>query len=293
MSKRIFAIFFLFLSVISVLQAGALRTKSDQRITYTSDGFIEEAFVTFATSNYFPLLEVLLDSVAAFSERGIVVFGVNADVPFSTKKYPFMIKKRIDVSSLSMMEICAAKPKAILEAGILRGVYLDTDIILNKDCDLLFKQVDENANHPRCCIFPWLVDNMSEFMKVLGVSKKSMPYVHAPLIVFHENSLPFINEWYFTCLNPSYQPLLTCHDETALNVLLWKYQVDDYINLCDPYYKIAYDYLYGGTDNHIEHGYINWIGKIDFYTFHGGKNPEECKIILKKLIRYHKNLRNN
>src|SRR5258708_3671828 len=96
---------------------------------YSEDQILEEAFVTFRNKNYFPLMEVLLDSVKAFSTRPIVVFGINATVPFSYEKYPFMIKRRIDVDNPNGVQF--EKPRVLLESRILRGVYVDGDIILN------------------------------------------------------------------------------------------------------------------------------------------------------------------
>lgn len=243
---------------------------------------IPEAYVTFATENYFPLLEVLLDSVKAFSTRPIVVFGVNADVPFSQKKYPFMIKRRIDIPSSSKESVFFAKPRVFLESRISHGVYLDADIILNEGCDILFTHCQKITDYPLCPVFPWEVNNQQAVMEAMGVANKSMQYVHAPLIIFSGKCLPFLRQW--RKYNISYGALAPCHDETILNVLLWKYKAKTSINLCDPYYALAYDYLRGGVEQHQLHGYKDWVGKIDFYTFHGCKSAGEARNILALLI---------
>lgn len=260
--------------------------QAEERFTYTEDGLIEEAFITYATDNYFPLVEALLDSIEVFSTRPIVVFGINADVPFSTEKYPFMIKKRIDIESSTRESVFFTKPRVILESGVQRGIYVDADIILNKGFDVLFEHCKKEVDYPLCPTFPWEVNNQQPVMEVLGIKEKSMQYVHAPLIIFSDKCIPFVEEWRQT--NWEYGHLATCHDETILNVLLWKYGVNDFINLCDPYYALAYDYLDGGTHQHHIHGYGNWIGRIDFLTFHGCKNGGEAKYILNRLIEKHK-----
>ncbi|HEY5236700.1 MAG TPA: hypothetical protein VIJ14_11020, partial [Rhabdochlamydiaceae bacterium] len=129
---------------------GHLPAEPEKRITYTDNGLIEEAFVTYATANYFPLVEALLDSIKVFSTRPIVVFGVNADIPFSSDKYPFMVKKRIDLDSQSKESVFFAKPKAILESGVLRGIYVDSDIVLNVGFDVLFEQCKRDVTYPIC-----------------------------------------------------------------------------------------------------------------------------------------------
>ena len=256
---------------------------SQERVNYTKEGLIQEAYVTYATENYFPLVEVLLDSVKAFSSRPIVVFGVNADVPFSTEKYPFMIKKRIDIESSSKENVFFTKPRVFLESKICNGVYVDSDIILNKGADILFEHCNFIYAFPLAPLFPGEVNNQKDLMDALGIKKKSMPYVHAPLIIFNSSTFAFMHEWREH--NVKYGHLAKCHDETILNVLLWKHKVKNaYINLCDPYYALAYDYLSGGTSQHQIHGYKNWVGKIDFYTFHGCKDAYEAKKILNLLI---------
>lgn len=267
---------------VLVFFLGFMDLRSSERIVYTPDGLIEEAFVTFATENYFPILEVLLNSIEAFSSRPIVVFGINKDVPFSNEKYPFMIKKRIDLSSASRTSIFFAKPQVILEAGILRGIYVDADMILNEGFDVLFEHCKRDINYPLSPTFPWEVNNQQLLMQALGVTKKSMQYVHAPLIVFPANCRPFIREW--LQVNLDFGNLAVCHDETVLNVLLWKHEITDSIPLCDPFYALAYDYLDGKTVQHVSHGYKDWVGQIDFLTFHGCKSGREAKEILNRLI---------
>jgi hypothetical protein len=60
----------------------------------------KEAFVTFCNSqpSYMALLNVLLDSVHAFSTRPIIAFGIDVDLDIDIKKYPRAIKRRIKQS---------------------------------------------------------------------------------------------------------------------------------------------------------------------------------------------------
>jgi hypothetical protein len=245
---------------------------------------IEEGYVAYATPNYFPLLEVLLDSVKAFSTRPIVVYGINADIPFSNEDYPFMIKRRMDIGELSRENIFYTKPRVILESGIRHGIYLDADNILNQGCDALFEHCKKERSYPLCPILPndFQVD-LPELMQAMSVEKQSMPYLHGH-VIFTEKCLPFIAEWRESSRRYGHVSTRT-HDEGILNALLWKYQVNEYVNLYDPYYALAYDYLSGGTDQHRHHGYKDWVGKIDFYLFHGCKNPQEARRVLDLLIK--------
>lgn len=236
---------------------------------------IEEAYVTYATSDYFRIVEVLLNSVKAFSTRPIVVIGVNADVPFSKEKYPFMIAKRIDEEVNSWNQGRFLKPKVLLAAGVRNAVYLDADIILNKGCDALFNNCQKLGSIPFAQIhFENLGPNPS-IMKAMDIKKKSMPYVHDPVIVYSETCIPFIQEWDNACIEYGH---LAEHEEFILNHLLWKHQLENcYIKISAPYYGWSSDYLSGYT-------LFNGVRHIDFYSFHGCKNPGEAQEILDRLI---------
>lgn len=285
-SKKTWVAFFVLLVGVSALLVRVLsnpvHAQSSERIVYTKEGLIEEAFVTFATENYFKSTEVLLDSIKAFSSRPVVVVGVNADVPFSSEKYPFLIKKRIDVQPLTRAQICLAKSKAILESGVKRGIFVDADLLINKGFDVLFEHCKRDLSYPLSPIHPQDVSDQQPVMAVMGVAEKSMPYVQDCVIVFSPSCMPLIEEWN-TC-NIQHGHLAACYDETTLNVILWKHGVTESLKMCSPYYPLAYDYLSGKTEQHIPHGYEDWIGKIDFCAFHGCKSGAEGRSILKKLI---------
>src|SRR5579862_5570571 len=92
---------------------------------------IEQAFVTFATQDYFPLLEVLLESVHQFSTRPIIAFGINADIPFATNKFPHLIKRRIDTPLSARPHIYFQKFNIILQSNVRHGIYVEADDIVN------------------------------------------------------------------------------------------------------------------------------------------------------------------
>ena len=257
---------------------------SIQADLHANDEYIfEEAFVAYATEDFFPYMEILLDSIKAFSKRPIVVFGLNADIPFSSNKYPFMTKKRIDIHPLSRENIMFTKPKIILQSKIRRGIYVDADMILNQGCDELFTHHEAITNYPLCPIFVFDPNNQSSVMDAMGVVRKTMHYVQAQLI-FSEKCHQFLKEWESSCITYRELAKHADHDETVLNVLLWKYGATDSIRIWEPFYNLAYDYLNESFDMHYKYGYINFINKIDFYMFHGCKNVNESNMILKFLI---------
>jgi hypothetical protein len=233
----------------------------------------KEAWIAFATSNYFDLLEVTIASVHDFSTKPIIVVGVNADIPFSNEKYPNMIKKRVD-ADLNKFSIFYQKPRIILESGLEYGVYIEADDILNSGCDNLFNFAYEEREYPLCPLHPQDPNNQQQLMKILGVTSKSMPYVHGH-VIFSYRSMPFIKEWYETSLK--YANSAPNFDETVLNVLLWKHNITEQVYTYDPWQGRIVEYMQLTSDEAMNPPFCYW------YMFHGCKNPKNAWEILQKL----------
>ncbi len=263
------AILATWLFFIPVLQCGE-PSPSDQ---------IEEGWVAYATANYFSLAEVMIASVHAFSTRPIVLVTLNADAPFSTEQYPRLIKKRIDVD-LEHISPYLYKPKAILSSGLENGVYIDCDVILNKNCDTLFNFIAQAEEHPLCPLHEKDADVSWEPMVFFGLEKRSMHYVHADVLVFSKQSQPFLTNWCNLCLN---FPFLgnPCYDETLLNVSLWRIGATQHLPTIDPYNAYFADYFRLNAEQIQQEPYSYW------YLFHGNKNPEEGWRMLNSLYEKH------
>ena len=248
-----------------------------------ASNYIEEGFVTFATESYFPVLEVLIQSVHEFSTRPIVAFGINADIPFSNETYPRLIKKRIDVD-LNKINIFYQKPRIILESSIKYGIYVEADDIVTQWIDNLFQQCKKVKSLPLCPIHPTDPNNQQNIMHYLGVHEKSMPYVHAH-IIFAQDCMPFIREWYNTCLECLAHP--NNYDETILNVLLWKHKAKEYLDPYDLYFTNIETYIKGKKSYYFDES--NQYNALYFYMLHGCKDPIEAHSIF-ELLKKHKHL---
>lgn len=236
---------------------------------------IPEAWVAYSDENYFPLLEITIASVHAFSSRPIVAVGVNADIPFSTEKYPRLIKKRIDVD-LSNRPIYVYKPQAILASNVNRGVYIDSDAILNKGCDALFDFCYAVEEHPLCPSHEKEAYVAPDSMIFFGVYSRSMHYVHADVLVFSKSCKNFIEDWNDICLSYYYRGI-PCWDETLLNIYLWKIGATKQLLTIDPYNAYLDKYLSLNTSELSQPPYSYW------YVFHGNKQGNDGWDILKRL----------
>lgn len=273
MLKKYLYSFFLFLVIFSS------SIKVSAKEAQIEEAFPNEGWVVYATPNYFSLLEITIASVHSFSQRSIVAVGVNSDIPFSTEKYPRLIKKRIDVD-LQNLSIYLYKPKAILASGLQRGIYIDADAILNQGCDELFKYCEKAGNYPLCPRHEDEAPVSQESMNFFGVTSRSMHYVHADVIVFSARCKDFLSEWCETCLN---YPWLgnPCYDETLLNIFLWKIGATEQLFTCDPYNAYFERYLSLDPSEIRNTPYNHW------YMFHGNKYPERGWDMLRRLQNKH------
>ncbi len=249
---------------------------------YLEDGSIDKAYVTYATKNYFPLVEILLESVQAFSKYPIVVVGVNEDVPFPEFRFPFLVKKRIDIPGIQvgnanpsgpticLREVWFQKPRAILEANVKHGIFVDADCILAPHCDELF-QYCEKTSYPLCFLSnneidfqrnDWFDQSIRYSMMVVGIDTMSMHYVNNPVIVFSQKHNALIKEWDDVCVKFGIQGA-NVSDEQLLNAILWKYGATEHLPLLPCVW----------TATEAEHPYV----------FHGCKDVRKGKEILRAL----------
>ena len=241
----------------------------------------QEAFVAFADEAFFPLLRVLIDSVEAFSTRPIIAYGINADLPWP--ETPQLITRRIDArprwwrSTFQIREVWRLKSRAIFESNLSRGVYVDSDSVLNRGIDQLFDWSARVGSYPLCPRHPQDPDNQQHEMRELGVTAKSMPYVHAH-VIFAASCRPFLEEWDRECERLA--PSAPVGDETVLNVLLWKHGARDYLPAYDPYFATIDDFYAGRPPAH--YGPECDVRPL---IFHGCKDPLEARTMLERLQR--------
>jgi hypothetical protein len=178
-----------------------------------------------------------------------------------------------------------AKPNIILLSNIKNGIYVDADMILNDGVDSLFGYHDQITNYPLC---PEYVHDdggvrLKPLMQLMRVHTKTIPYVQAQLI-FSDRCKEFLINWKNMSQRYKKTSMKIDHDESVLNVLLWKYKATNYLNCWEPFYPIAYDYINDTFENHTKFGYEHMIGKLFYYMFHGCKDLKKSREILNRLI---------
>lgn len=249
---------------------------------------MKAGYVSFCDHNYVTLMQVLIDSLDMFSDLPIELFGINMhENPFKNKNVIF---RPIVVDASNFNRICYMKIYASLHTSLDYAAMFDADMIANKNVDDLIdfaqenaKQLPLNAGHGRD------PDNQAETMQKMGVSAKSMPYVHATY-VFSAESKPFWGE------AQRYVDEFTAKgfwppnaDETIINCLLWKHGAKKQMSIYDPFVDVFKEYSEGlGFESGPLAGY--YMGKhLTYNVFHGCKDVDKARGILNSLVSMPKN----
>lgn len=238
---------------------------------------MREGYVTFVNDNplYRGLVDILVESVLLFSTRKIEVHGINFDYKHSSDN---VLSRRIDIDEVNFRTICYSKLKASYTSEFDFGIQLDSDFIITKDMDKLFNEKERVNELPLCSLHPDQPNNLKNIMSYLGVNKKTQPYVHATYL-FSNKTKPFLEECFNISQEMNRKNIIPPNvDETILNVMLWKYNSNQWVDTYDPYYE-----YFINRDN-VKIPNYNWMDNVNFYSCHGIKSPEYARNVLNSLI---------
>ncbi|CAF2130041.1 unnamed protein product, partial [Rotaria magnacalcarata] len=237
----------------------------------------KEAFVTFSNNqpSYLALLNVLLDSVHAFSTRPIIAFGIDVDLNIDTNKYPRVIKRRIAQSDCGP-SVYFCKIHAIVSSNVEYGVLMETDDVVNYNVDVLFDVLHVwpyplplSPRHPDD------PQNYDIYMKNHNVSKRTTPYIHAH-IIWNYRAIPFLKKLHSLLRQGDFQG--ANFDETAVNVMLWKAGANHTLCKYDPYHTYGDAYIRWPTITN-----CSQYCHTAFITLHGCKEHQVSSDLLTTL----------
>jgi len=198
-------------------------------------------------------------------------------------------------------------------------VYVDSDSVATSYIDNIFNLYDSYLNYPYFVegVYDWMHfngrggaesrDDLSTTLEhaaceLFGVNQYVRErYRQTGYYIAGQNCIDFLNEWYWMCINPKilknfvhYAPY---HEETIMNVLLWKYNIMDglpyiYVNggseVVDKMYTEV-EYKGPNFRNHIGHWLRAPENKESLMFFHGEKRVDKMEEMLEKIKSYHKN----
>ena len=297
--------------------------------------FPKRAFITFINERYKDLVDRLIQSIELFSEYPIIVYSYNFEFKHDSKNVfckkiedselslPVFTNVDLQNGKIGIVDrgdfntyyTLSRKQTILLDAlnnGLEEGIFLDADGLVKENIDESFEYLKDCENYPLVGkgLFEYMMlcgkgnpftgDTLEmPMMNLLGVYERTMHYVQTNFIVFNKNCKNFFEECVKVSNNKNilshnllYAPY---HDETIINVILWKYKATKHLPLIH-YNLSSFDELikfYKSNKN--ETFYMNdsaWHcipeNKNDIKYFHG------CKSILEldNCLNYFKKLSN-
>ena len=300
----------------------------------------ERAYVLYANESYFDIVSTCAKSIRKFSNYPIYVYLLNSDlkvnVPNTTTinwscdldpDTSGMYKQEnnnffINRSNSKIYNLLIQRPlitKDVLEKYAKVVAYVDSDSIATQYVDRIFDMYDETSD------YPYFVEGIYDYLHINGRGGAdsrddlSTTLEHPSCELFNVNqyvreryrqtgyyvsgqkTIPFLEEWYWMCINPKvlkdFEFYAPYHEETILNVLLWKYNIMN---------GLPYIYVNGGTeiikkiknDNSLYGKHIgNWVrvpdSRKDILFYHGEKRINEMESMIHLLIENNKNSKIN
>jgi len=198
-------------------------------------------------------------------------------------------------------------------------VYVDSDSVATPYIDNIFNLYDSNLHYPYFVegVYDWMHfnnrggaesrDDLSTTLEhapceLFGVNQYVRErYRQTGYYIAGPNCIEFLDEWYWMCINPKilknfvhYAPY---HEETIMNVLLWKYNIMDglpyiYVNgSSEVVDKIYTEVEFKGPEvrNHVSSWFRAPESKEMLMFFHGEKKVDKMEEMIEKIKYYHTN----
>jgi len=230
---------------------------------------------TFVNQNkkYLELLEVMIESVLKFTDLKIEVNSINFNYTHNSNR---VINKRININHENLYTIYFSKILSCIQTEFDYALILDSDNIVTPEIMNLFNQenydnIDNYVLGPRHPQYPIVDDSLIKYFD----APQTQPYVHGNFL-FNKNSKIFLEEVYDRCYfayNNGIQ--LPSHDETILNLSLWKHKLTDkYLYYFDPYYEVF-------LNRHTEKQFYD--EEVKYYMCHGCKDPSIARNIFNQI----------
>jgi len=276
----------------------------NEKQTWAGIGVLEKVkrdddfvFVTACDENYIPLTEKLVKSVSKYSNRKIIVYGINCDINYN---YDCVIPKRLDLEIKSKNDVWYFKQRSCIDAiestDFTNLIWIDSDAIVNKNIDNVREYFDELDNYPipdrhvldNYSAWRTMDDNVvvqsfnEKLCEYYGVERKGFLLAHASFFIFNKKCKWFFQEiidMYENLSEDDYHRLCYWNDEGFDNLLRWKYGFQKYLplsnfetGLCDgdPIDNFKMFFENDGPFTINDWCYIS-PNKLDVIYFHGQK----------------------
>jgi autotransporter strand-loop-strand O-heptosyltransferase len=275
----------------------------------------DRMYVLYANASYYSTVCMAVESINNVSDIPVIVYMLNdyREVPGATAIYwecdieDVPQEAYIDRDDSRIYKLLIQRPlivKHALENFADTICYVDSDSVATQYIDSIFDMYNTECGHP------YFVEGIYDYLFINGrggttnhetleypacqlfnvSQEKRSKYRQTGYFVAGKNTINFLDEWYWMCIHPivlkSPQIYAPYHEETILNVLLWK---------CDIHMGLPYIYTNASLDKldqiYEENNWgtmvVTWFKlpecKEQLLFLHGEKNPVQMSKIMSKL----------
>ena len=268
-----------------------------------------------------PIFLYLLNSEKKLDIENTFTINWKCDIEIDNDMYEVFEDKNfyINRKNKNIYKLLIQRPlivKDCLEKYSKKVCYIDSDSVATPYIDTIFDHFDTESN------YPYFVHGLYDYLEFYGrgglpIDEDQSNTLEYPLckllntnqenrnfyrqtgyFVSNENCIPFLNEWSEVCNHPKvledpeyYAPF---HEETVVNVLLWKYNLQNHLPYCyingsldridEVYNKIKFN----GEKNYISELYKIPKTKETLLFFHGEKRIDFMKEMIKSIEKNYK-----
>jgi autotransporter strand-loop-strand O-heptosyltransferase len=288
----------------------------------------KKAYILYANERYFDIISMCAKSIREFSDLPIIVYLLNSELKVNVTNtitvnwecnvsevsndmyHPSDENFYINREHGNIYRLLIQRPAVTLHALNNYAdtiVYLDSDIIVTPYIDSVFDMYDVNTQYPYLTagVYDYLfingkgsstdMNNTLEYplCNLLNVNQSVRnTYRTTNIYIASQAAIPFIKEWNTTCNLPivlsNHNLYAPFHEETIINVLLWKY---NFLN------GLPYVYVNGGIEEMNDIIKLGFTGKEnpvkDWFTipakkeyllaFHGEKRIDKMQQMINRL----------
>jgi autotransporter strand-loop-strand O-heptosyltransferase len=275
----------------------------------------EKMYVLYASSSYYDVVCMAVESIKKVSDIPVIVYMLDdyKEVPGAYTVWwqcgieDLPKNTYIDRNNSKIYDILIQRPlivKDALERFAKIVCYVDSDSVATAHVDDIFGYYDEQSCYPYFTegIYDYLFINgrgSTELSKTLerpacelfGVDQSvRKEYRQTGYFVAGQNTIPFLNEWSWMCNHPEVlknpQYYAPYHEETIVNVLLWKHKFLDglpYIYVNASLDKLDRIYNEDNWGKYLESWFKLPATEDQLFFLHGEKDPVVMSKIMSKL----------
>jgi autotransporter strand-loop-strand O-heptosyltransferase len=281
----------------------------------------DRMYVLYANASYYSTVCMAVESIQQFSDVPITVYMLNdySEVPGANTVYwkcdveDVPKSSYIDRDDSRIYNLLIQRPlivKDALERFAETICYVDSDSVATKYVDRIFNY------YPTDSEFPYFTEGIYDYLLMNGrgvvIGRENLhksleapacelfnvdqsirdKYRQTGYFVAGQNTIPFLNEWSWMCNHPKIlkdpQYYAPYHEETIVNVLLWKHKFLDSL----PYiYTNAsldkFDRIYNEDNwgSYLESWFKLPASEDQLFFLHGEKDPVAMSKLMSKMSK--------